>query len=91
MANIVDSHFIANMNFKITFLCFALCALFVPEMTKRKLSSSRNEARKLKRRVTALMKKRMIEQQAEQRRLEEQRERKVKSRLKKFREQIKIR
>ena len=92
VANIVESHFIENMNFKITTLLFCvLCALITPEMAKRKLSSPRNEARKLKRRATALMKKRMIEQQAQQRRLENQRERKAKSRLKKFREHIKIR
>ena len=92
VANIVESHFIENMNFKITtLLFFVLCALIIPEMAKRKLSSPLNEARKLKRRATALMKKCMIEQQAQQRRLENQREWKAKSRLEKFREHIKIR
>ena len=92
MANIVKSHSFENMNFKIsTFLFVALCVLVVSEMTKRKITSPRNEARKLKRRITALMKKRMIEQQAEQRRLEQQSEWKAKSSLKKFRQQTKLR
>ena len=71
-------------------LFLVILLLFVGGM-KRKADDTRNENRRLKRRAQALLKKRLIEAKIESERLENLRNKKTQSRLKKFRENIKER
>ena len=85
----IDVFIFSNMIFRKPFICL-LAILFLLTM-KRKSTDSRNETRKLKRRAQALLKKNVAKAKAEQDRLEGLRHKKAKSRMKKFRENVKKR
>ena len=74
-----------------TFLAFFLVIIAVLSTMKRKKTHNRNENRKLKRRVAALLKKELAIGRAEYAKVTRVREQKTNSRLKNFRKSIKDR
>ena len=74
-----------------SFLAFFLVIIAVLSTMKRKKTDNRNENRKLKRRVAALLKKELAIGRAEYAKVTRVRERKTNSRLNKFRKTIKDR